>query len=32
MYGWDKTTMETFIARCDNASIDFHANLLGDST
>jgi hypothetical protein len=32
MYGWDKATMQTFITHCDDASVDCHANLLGDGT
>ena len=32
IFGWDKTTMQTFITNCDNASVDCHANLLGDGT
>jgi len=32
IFGWDKTTMQTFITDCDNASVDCHANLLGDGT
>jgi hypothetical protein len=32
IFGWDKTTMQTFVTNCDNASADCHANLLGNGT
>jgi len=32
VFGWDAATMQTFITNCDNASVDCHANLLGNGT
>ena len=32
LMGWDPATMGKVIKNCDNASVDCHANLLGDGT